>query len=201
VTAPAAVSRAGVDRAARARFLTTAVLLVLARGADAITTWMATPDLALEANPLQRLLHIGWSGLLLINAVVVVVMIVAARRAAFAPPALPSELGLDMPAFVGRYRFSRPERRSLAMAARYLPADRRVRWAFIGGPIAVLVIVASTLVAIGNWFIARGLRVKPAVAHVWVGGFWGAVVIGVLLAVRVFLLRAYARYRVREPVA
>lgn len=201
MTAPVVVSGAGVDRAARARFVTTAVLLVLARGADAITTWMATPDLALEANPLQRLLHIGWGGLLLVNAIVVVVMIAAARRAAFAPPSLPTEPGLDLQAFVGRFWFSRRERRSLAMASMYLPADRRVRWAFIGGPIAVLVIAASTLVAIGNWFIAGGLRVTPAVAHAWVAGFWGAVVLGVVLAVRVFLLRAYARYRAREPVA
>jgi hypothetical protein len=201
VSAPGVVSRAAVDRAARARFLATAVLLVAARAADAYTTYLATPDLSLEANPLERLLHVGWSGLLVINAVVVAVMIVAARRAAFAPPALPSEPHLDLPAFVGRFWFSRDERRSLLQAALYLPADRRVRWAFIGGPGAVLVIAASAVIAISNLLIASDVRVTPAAARMWVGSIWGAVAIGLMLAVRIYLLRAYARYLERAPNA
>lgn len=138
---------------------------------------------------------------MLINALVVALMIFAAWRAASAPPALPHESNLDLHAFIGRFWFSRAERRSLGQAAMYLPADRRVRWAFIGGPGATLVIAASALVAVGNVFVARGLRVSPSGARLWVGGFWGAVVVGVVLAVRIFLLRAYRRYRARAPIA
>jgi hypothetical protein len=40
-------------------------LLVLARGMDFLSTWMATPNLRLEANPLARLL--GWKWGVLLN--------------------------------------------------------------------------------------------------------------------------------------
>ncbi len=43
-------------------------LLVVARAADFVSTWIATPNLVLEANPLARFL--GWRGGILVNAVV-----------------------------------------------------------------------------------------------------------------------------------
>ncbi len=86
---------------ARLRFLATTVMIVVARALDAWTTWVATPDLELEANPLERLLHLGWWGMLLMNAIVVSLVAYAAWRAAFRPPALPSEVGLDLEAFIG----------------------------------------------------------------------------------------------------
>ncbi len=43
-------------------------LLVVARGLDFLSTWIATPNLELEANPIAR--RIGWHGGVLVNAVV-----------------------------------------------------------------------------------------------------------------------------------
>ncbi|MBU6401185.1 MAG: hypothetical protein KGS61_12780 [Verrucomicrobia bacterium] len=43
------------------------LLLVFARGMDFASTWLATPNLVLEANPLAR--KLGWRGGLLLNAV------------------------------------------------------------------------------------------------------------------------------------
>lgn len=186
--------RAQTDRAARVRFGVTAVLLVAARALDAVSTYLATPDLKQEANPLQRAFHLGWPGLLLVNALVLALMIYAAWRAAFVPPALPNDAGLDLQSFVARFWFSRNERRSLASAIFWLPADRRVRWAFIGGPGAALVILASLLVAGGNLLIAYHVHIPLALARVWVSGFWAIVLVGLYIAVRAFLLRAYARY-------
>ena len=185
-------SRAGL------RFLATALLIAAARALDAWTTWMATPDLRLEQNPLERLLHVGWGGLLLLNAAVVALLVVAAWRAAFTPPSLPREPALDLPAFVARYWFSSVERRSIAHAALWLPADRRVRWAFIGGPGVALVIVASVVVATWNLLVARRVVISAAAGRFWLIGFWAAVLLGLFIAVRVFLLRAYARY-LRQP--
>lgn len=42
-------------------------ILVFARGMDFLSTWIATPNLVLEANPLAR--KLGWRGGLALNAV------------------------------------------------------------------------------------------------------------------------------------
>jgi hypothetical protein len=44
-------------------------LLVFSRGMDFLSTWIATPNLALEGNPLAK--HLGWRWGLLLNAVMV----------------------------------------------------------------------------------------------------------------------------------
>jgi uncharacterized membrane protein YbaN (DUF454 family) len=44
-------------------------LLVFARGADVLSTWVATPNLVLEGNPLVK--KLGWSWTLLLNAAIV----------------------------------------------------------------------------------------------------------------------------------
>jgi hypothetical protein len=189
-------SRAGL------RFLATALLIVAARALDAWTTWIATPDLKLEQNPLAKVLHVGWGGLLLVNAAVVALLVGAAWRAAFAPPMLPRESGLDLHAFVSRYWFSRPEERSIAQAVFWLPADRRVRWAFIGGPGVTLVVVASVIVGAWNLLVARGVVRSALTGRIWIIAFWAAILAGLCIAVRVFLLRAYARYlRQVDPAA
>ena len=183
------------------RFVATTALLVAARALDAWSTWVATPDLRLETNPLQRLLHFGWGGLLLMNAVVIAILVYAAWRAAFRPPALPTEPGFDLPAFIGHYWFSSSQPRSLVQATYWLPADRRVRWAFIGGPGAALVIAASALVAVWNLAVARGVVISPRAGHLWVAAFWVAVLLGLGGAVRLFLVRAYTRYSRYSRVA
>ena len=183
-------SRAGI------RFLATTLLLVAARALDAITTWTATRDLALESNPLTYVLppHFRWWGLVLVNAIVAALMVIAAWHAAFAPAPLPRERGLDLPAFVARYWFARPGRRSVAQAVFWLPADARVRWGFIGGPGAVLVIVASGVAATWNLLVARHIVADPAIGRLWLVVFWLGVALGLALAVRLFLVRAYRRY-------
>ena len=47
-------------------------LLVFARGADFLSTWIATPNLVLEGNPLAK--KLGWKWGLIVNAVLVVVL-------------------------------------------------------------------------------------------------------------------------------
>ena len=47
-------------------------LLVFGRGMDFLSTWIATPNLALEGNPIAK--KLGWRWGLLLNAVLVVVL-------------------------------------------------------------------------------------------------------------------------------
>ena len=46
-------------------------VLVVARGLDFLSTWVATPELALEANPIAR--RLGWRGGIAVNALVCLV--------------------------------------------------------------------------------------------------------------------------------
>ncbi len=54
------------------RYLLMLALLVFARGMDFLSTWIATPNLALEGNPIAK--KLGWKWGLLLNAVVIVVL-------------------------------------------------------------------------------------------------------------------------------
>ena len=51
------------------RYLAVLAVLVFARGMDFLSTWIATPNLALEGNPIAK--KLGWTGGLLLNAVLV----------------------------------------------------------------------------------------------------------------------------------
>jgi len=51
------------------RYLAVLAVLVFARGMDFLSTWIATPNLALEGNPIAKKLGWGWG--LLLNAVIV----------------------------------------------------------------------------------------------------------------------------------
>ena len=48
------------------------VLLLFGRGMDFLSTWVATPNLALEGNPIAK--KLGWRWGLLLNAVLVVIL-------------------------------------------------------------------------------------------------------------------------------
>lgn len=180
---------------ARLRFLATVALLIVARGLDALSTWIATRDLSLETNPLTRLFHVGWDWLLLMNVLVIAFIGSCAWRTASAPPPLPTEPGLDIDEFVGRYWFASRTRRSLFQAVFWLPADRRVRRAFIGTAGAALIVVGSIVAATWNVLVARAIVVGRTAGWLGFVGFWTGLTIGLGLSVRVFLLRAFARYR------
>lgn len=46
------------------------VILAFARGADVLSTWITSPDLNLEANPIMK--RAGWKGILIVSAVLVI---------------------------------------------------------------------------------------------------------------------------------
>lgn len=56
-----------VDFGGRTYFLFVA-LLAMARGLDFLSTWIATPNMELEANPIAR--RLGWRGSIVFNAIV-----------------------------------------------------------------------------------------------------------------------------------
>src|SRR5277367_3400300 len=53
-------------------YLTMLALLVFSRGMDFLSTWIATPNLALEGNPIAK--KLGWKWGVLLNVVLVFVL-------------------------------------------------------------------------------------------------------------------------------
>src|SRR5437867_664940 len=49
-------------------YLLMLVLLVFARGMDFLSTWIATPNLVLEGNPIAK--KLGWRGGVIVNAII-----------------------------------------------------------------------------------------------------------------------------------
>lgn len=180
------------------QFVAITVAVVASRALDILTTLSATPDLSRETNPLHRVLGLGWRPLLIVNAVIVVVLIAAAWRAAFGRPVpLPTEPGLDYESFIGRFWLGRPTRTSPSRAALWLPADSSVRWSFIGGPLARLVVVARLVIAAWNTWAARpdAAKVDRRLLPIATVLFWAAIAGSIWWLVRRFLASAYARYQ------
>lgn len=50
-------------------FLAFLTIILIGRGLDVLSTWIATPRLILEANPIAR--KLGWSGILLLNITII----------------------------------------------------------------------------------------------------------------------------------
>ena len=59
-------------------------LLVFARGADFVSTWVATPNLTLEGNPIAK--KLGWKWGILLNAVIVMLLAAPALSLKTGPP-------------------------------------------------------------------------------------------------------------------
>lgn len=54
----------------RQSFYKLVILVLLTRVADALTTFIGTPDLRYEMNPIVSVLHMGWTGLFLITTAI-----------------------------------------------------------------------------------------------------------------------------------
>jgi hypothetical protein len=85
----------------------------------------------------------------------------------------------------------------VSRAALWLPAAASVRWSFIGGPIARLVVVASMVIAAWNrWAATRdAMHIDRRVLPVATVIFWSGIAVAIWWLVRRFLASEYARYR------
>ena len=59
------------------KFISLSILLILSRVADAQTTYLYTPDLKYEANPLVHFLKFNWTGLIISEIVLLAILIYA----------------------------------------------------------------------------------------------------------------------------
>ncbi len=127
-----------------------AIVLLVTRGLDILTTYRATPSLAEEANPLRSVLAFGWPALLVSNSLITALLIVAAWRAICeTAPSLPDKAGLHFDAFVSEWWFD-DETRPWWHALFRLPRDRRLMWYALGRVAPPIVIVMGVMAAAHN---------------------------------------------------
>lgn len=93
--------------------LTTSYFLITA--ADLILTYLATPDLSLEGNPLVTGYRFGWAGLLAVNAVTLLLYFVMARYAYVKYRSPLSDETEDMKRYLADISYGDPEKASLGM--------------------------------------------------------------------------------------
>lgn len=93
--------------------LTTSYFLITA--ADLILTYLATPDLSLEGNPLVTGYRFGWAGLLAVNAVTLLLYFVMARYAYVKYRSPISDETEDMKRYLADISYGDPEKTSLGM--------------------------------------------------------------------------------------
>ncbi len=93
--------------------LTTSYFLITA--ADLILTYLATPDLSLEGNPLVTGYRFGWAGLVAVNAVTFLLYFVMARYAyiKYRPPL--SDETENMKRYLADITYGDPEKTSFGM--------------------------------------------------------------------------------------
>jgi hypothetical protein len=60
----------------RAEFIVLTIALLVTRAIDGVLTYLITPDLSREQNPLVKFFGAGWVGMLAIGAIVIIGMIV-----------------------------------------------------------------------------------------------------------------------------
>lgn len=93
--------------------LTTSYFLITA--ADLILTYLATPDLSLEGNPLVTGYRFGWAGLLAVNAVTLLLYFVMARYAYVKYRSPLSDETEDIKRYLADISYGDPEKTSLGM--------------------------------------------------------------------------------------
>lgn len=92
-------------------FITVSLWIIITRIYDAYETYLFTPDLHKEINPLVKYLHFGWTGLLLAITLLVVYIIISFYTFLFDKSVtLPKESGLSFSAFFTTWYFGKKEK-------------------------------------------------------------------------------------------
>jgi hypothetical protein len=88
------------------KFILITTLFLLTRILDGISTYIVTPDLAAEANPLHSVFQLGWIGLFVANLTIISLCVYASYLYYTKPqPTLDFEADLDYKNFISVYFF------------------------------------------------------------------------------------------------
>ncbi len=78
----------------------TLLSIVLLRATDLYLTWLYTPDLSAEYNPIVSVLGHSWAGMIGTQLVFIVIIALFAKKFFFAEPRIVTEKGFSFPDFI-----------------------------------------------------------------------------------------------------
>lgn len=96
-------------------FIILTISYFLVTAADLTLTFLATPDLSLEGNPLVTTYKFGWTGLVAINVVTLILYFIMARYAFIKYRAPESDETEDIKRYLADITYGDPEKTSLGM--------------------------------------------------------------------------------------
>jgi uncharacterized membrane protein len=134
------------------KFISLSTLLILTRLADAQTTYLYTPDLKREANPLVSLFGFGWTGSIIVQIIGLTFCIYALWVYIFKTVQLPAfDKNISLTKFIGLFHF-RDTRSFLKMFYR-LPTNKNSLLYSIGYIFTYTLIIFSTIVSCSTTFL------------------------------------------------
>jgi hypothetical protein len=172
------------------RLLLYALILIVCKAWDLYTTWLRTPDLQRELNPIIRLLGATWPAVFLQSAVVLALILWFVRRALIADRSLhPAQHGLSVSQLFARIAFAEP---ASPWHLLYRLPTRRGATMYL---LALLTLFAAPLgfVAAGasNWLLTRSSGYER-----WFDGHlpWSLILETLLVALASIVLVAWREY-------
>ena len=175
------------------RFLSYALILTGCKAWDLYTTWLRTPDLQRELNPVTRLLGATWPAIFVQSAVILAIILWFVRRALAVDRSLhPTQGGLSVSQLFAHIAFVEPAPPSHLLYR--LPTRPRATLYLLAGLTLFSAPLGSLVAGTSNWLLTRSPDyVRWFNAHLP----WSLVLQGVfvlLVSTVLFAWREYSAY-------
>ena len=181
----------------KSEFLLLAFLLVSTRCWDIITTYMVTPDLKTETNPLVSILGRGWVSVIISQIILVSIIIILNHQSLFKiKSSHPSQRGYSYKEFIRHYYFGKKE--SMIKMIYKLPQDKRTLIKLLGYVLPRALIVISIFISASSTFLITSWDYKRfyAVARPY---YYIALIATAFVFIMLFFKKEYKIYQ--GPVA
>ena len=141
------------------KFLFFTIILLATRIADMILTYIGTPDLSKEANPLVYVLGFGWKTLIIVNAIVSILAIILFYYS-FVKYKSDTINCNGFKQYLSMISFNRPDK--FIWVFYKSPNNKKYYFSLLAcsGYIFALVIPISSTIAIMEWIISSNIKIK-----------------------------------------
>ena len=131
------------------KFWIVTVLILLTAFADGLLTYIGTPDLAREGNPLVAYFGFGWAALFIANFVIISLVIIGARYAfvKYKSPLIPYEKYTE---YSSMLFFNRPDKFIWTLIG--IPKNWKPVFAIAGYALSIC-LIAGRIIVVSEWLI------------------------------------------------
>lgn len=178
------------------RYIATVLTLLLLRMTDLFLTWIYTPDLTAEYNPVVSVLGSSWQGLITVQLVFLLAVALFGTFAFFSEPPKVTMKGLNMPDFIYCYFFH--ELRPWPQRFFTRPSDHRPHLIFNGFMFISVALLISIFAILNNaLLILRVNWYETFLANHYVSYFPTVFISIVTLSFFLFFGKSYSNYKVQ----